>query len=629
MKILLKIIILVLTFGFLGCTEFMDAPLDGRINVADIFSYEKRTEDKLYDDFALFQTQITDQGFLYGDRMLSAYCDEAFESDYNSRVTDWYLGRTSNSYNPAEGPSWNRLFEGVRDCNLSLKYLTDPNLAINYSLEKKQGYIAQNYAMRALYYLTIIKRYGGVPILDQPTDLDYDYSSVKRASFAQCVDFIIASCDSALSATTDETTSGFQWRHTSFDKNYKLTRAVVWAVKSQAALYAASPLWENDYEGTEKYTWDRVAIITKEALDQCLAKGYKLFDKNTAFQVLGVNCYDSYFLSEPSYNDDRDRETIYCNTRLSSRTKVWYQNGLPNTKGQNSAGACPSQELIDAYEIVDPGKTTAYNILNLSNPYSDQQHLAPNITPEAIGLGYNDNSEFIYKNRDPRFYATIYYDGAPRDTILGDLVFTHTSGNCAISSSQSNNKNTKTGYYLRKYFNPKSNVDNQIDGYFRVFRLAELYMNFAEAAFWAGGGNADYKIPATQGLSSAEITDMSAREAINKIRARVEMPPITENGQSFWLRYCNERRVEFAFEEHRFFDVRRWSVKSTNMLESTDQFVTGMVIVLNESLATYTRKVVSERNCYDWKYLKFPININEALKMQQLTGEYWQNDGWN
>jgi len=629
MKIVHKIILLVLTFGFLGCTEYMDAPLDGRINVEDIFSYEKRTEDRLYDNFALFQTQIVDQGFLYGDRMLSAYCDEAFESNYNSRVTDWYLGRTNTSYNPAEGPSWDRLFEGIRECNLSLKYLTDPELEINYPLVKKQGYIAQYYAMRALYYLTLIKRYGGVPILDQPTGIDYDYSEVTRASFAQCVDFIIASCDSALNATEDVSSSGFQWRHTSYDKNYKLTRAVVWAVKSQAALYAASPLWENDYEGTEKYTWDRVAKITKEALDQCLTKGYKLFDKNTAFKVTGINCYDSFFLSEPSYNDDRDRETIYCNTRLSSRTKIWNQNGIPLTTGQNSAGACPSQELIDCYEIVNPERTIAVNILNLSNPYSDPEHLTPNITSEAVALGYKDNSETMYQNRDPRFYASIYYDGAPYENNTMDAIFTHTTGNCAITSSQANSKNTKTGYYLRKYFNPKSNVDNQVDGYFRVFRLAELYMNFAEAAFRSGGDNADVKIPATPGLSSAEVVDMSAREAVNKIRARVEMPPITENGTMFWLRYCNERRVEFAYEEHRFFDVRRWSDKNNNLLDKTDKVITAMEILKNQSSTVYTRKIVSERNTYDWKYLKFPINNNEALKMLQLTGEYWQNEGWN
>lgn len=628
MKIGHKIILFVLTIGFGGCMEFMDAPSDGRINVAEIFSYEKRTEDRLYDNFALFQTQITDQGFLYGDRMLSAYCDEAFESDYNSRVTDWYLGRTSNNYNPAEGPAWNRLFEGIRECNLSLKYLTDPKLTINYPLVKKQGYIAQNYAMRALYYLTLIKRYGGVPILSQPTGLDYDYSKVKRASFAQCVDFILASCDSALNATMDISSSGFQWRHTSYDKNYKLTRAVVWAVKSQAALYAASPLWENDYEGTQKYTWSRVAKITKEALDQCLAKGYKLFDKNTSFKTSGLNCYDSYFLSEPSYNDDRDRETIYCNTRLNSRTKVWNQNGLPVTRGQNSAGACPSQELIDAYEIVNADKTIAASILNLASPYSDQQHLLPNISAEAISLGYKDNSEFIYKNRDPRFYASIYYDGSPREASLNDAVFTHTTGNCAISGSQSNTKNTKTGYYLRKYFNPKSDIDNQVDGYFRVFRLAELYMNFAEAAFRAGNGNGDYKIAATAGLSSADVVDMSAREAVNKIRARVEMPAITENGQLFWLRYCNERRVEFAYEEHRFFDVRRWSTKLNNMLETTDRVLTGMVITKTNGSNTYARKVLSDRSCYQSKYLKFPINNNEALKMLQLTGVNWQNEGW-
>ena len=107
--------------------------------------------------------------------------------------------------------------------------------------------IAQAYALRAYCYLQLIKRWGGVPVLRESLGKDHDYSKDKRASFAQCVDFIIESCDKALAA--DEAPQRRQ-RLLSYGLP-ELSRAAIWTVKSQAALYAASPLWADDCAGTE------------------------------------------------------------------------------------------------------------------------------------------------------------------------------------------------------------------------------------------------------------------------------------------------------------------------------------------------------------------------------------------
>jgi hypothetical protein len=172
---------------------------------------------------------------------------------------------------------------------------------------------------------------------------------------------------------------------------------------------------------------------------------------------------------------------------------------------------------------------------------------------------------------------------------------------------------TRTGYYLRKYNNHRSNVDVASDGYMKLYRLGELYLNFAEAAYNAGGPD-------------VAVSGMSAREAVNKIRERAGMPelPAGMSKDAFEKRYRNERRIEMAFEEQRFFDVRRWKI-----LSATDGFVTAMKITKSEDENfTYERVKLNRRNCSDEKFLLFPIDWTEVAKMNALTGEEWQNPGW-
>ena len=118
---------------------------------------------------------------------------------------------------------------------------------------------------------------------------------------------------------------------------------------------------------------------------------------------------------------------------------------------------------------------------------------------------------------------------------------------------------------------------------------------------------------------------MSAREAVSAVRARVGMPafPLGMSKPDFEKKYRNERRVELAYEEHRFFDVRRWKI-----LDQTDKFVTGMQITKNGSTYTYTRFKFPDRNCSSNKWLMYPIPQSEVDKVIGFTGDNWQNPDW-
>ena len=627
-----------LLFAGAGCQKEMDSELDDRAgDMRSIYELLARAYEHLKSSFYVPVETGPAAGFTAGGYMMAAYCDEAQEVTQSSAVYDWYRGRVSATGMPlwwnnenSGTERWSGLFNCIFSCNEALKYLEDPSLETDYEKAQQDLMIAQAYALRAYCYLQLIKRWGGVPVLRESLGKDHDYSKDKRASFAQCVDFIIESCDKALAA--DE---ALQWRQRLLSYGLpELSRAAIWTVKSQAALYAASPLWADDCAGTEKYTWERAAEITKQALDLCTGHGLALFDAATAFpdeSATGLTPYDKFFLTSYPGSGGWDTETIYQPTNYGAQRQslVWQYAGMPIDDGQVSAGACPTQEMVDAYEVLNDDGSESTPLLDLANPYNADG--SPNISQKARDFGYVDCSDKMYLNRDPRFYATIYYDGVTVKLENSEYeVETFVGGNCGLSLSPSSRRNTCTGYYLRKFNNAQSSTSGgNKDGYIRMFRLAELYLNFAEAAYRAHG--ADWQAPATEVLEmevgddgetveklNTYGTPMSAREAVNAVRARVGMPGVADDGEAFWLRLCNERRVELAFEEHRFFDVRRWTAPGGD-LSKTDRRVTGMRIEESNGQKTYTR-FSFDRQSYTSKFLKYPVSLDEVRKMLSQTG---------
>jgi hypothetical protein len=279
--------------------------------------------------------------------------------------------------------------------------------------------------------------------------------------------------------------------------------------------------------------------------------------------------------------------------------------------------------LVDSYETID-GKP----ILDLANPYLDEKHLEPN---------YNDNNTLYdpknpYANRDPRFYASIYYNGSKRKCFwsfaeapgsfenypapMGNrtrIIATYV-GEPQTGISASVRKATRTGYFERKFLHPNSGGDNVVGGAnWKLFRLGEVILNFAEAAAEAG--------------KLAE-----AAEAVNEIRRRVGMPdlPTGLSKEELILRVRQERRVELAMEENRYFDVRRWCTP-TGDLSKTDKWITAAEITRNsDGTYTYGRRTVrsTERKCYTNKFLWVPMPLAEANRLKAITGEDWQNAGW-
>lgn len=580
------IILLLAVTGLFSCQKQLDLPTDGRITMDEVFTDYDRVRGYLNSCYGYCPAPYMDR---------ASYTDEAQDADDitpNSKYSNWYSGSvTAQSYAgiSADESPWGSLYEGIRKCNYFLANIgASKTIATD---DEKTSWVAQVHVLRALYYLQLIKRYGGVPLFDKPLPVDYDFSKDTKASFSAVVSFILKDCDTALMAPA--TRNGFPWGI--YDNQYGImSRAVAYAIRSEAVTYAASPLWS---DGT--YTWDNAKTITAEALSECLANDYRLFNE-TPDGGIAQNGYALYHFITSNDQRSRDKETIL---QAGATMQIWKYAGMPSTGGMEKAGPNPTQELVDRYEMAN-GEPPFLG-------YSDADRLQPIINPAA---GYDPKNP--YAGRDPRFYASIYYNGALRylDQPNGKKVETFVNG--AEGISLNNRKYTRTGYYLRKFNNYKSDQNNNADGAIRLFRLAELYLNFAEAAYLSVGPDA---------AVTAGNFSMSARDAVNAVRNRAGMPafPAGMNKDAFEKKYRNERSVELAFEEHRFFDVRRWKI-----LDKTDKFVTGMRITKSGSDLIYTRFKFTARGCSADRFLMYPIDQSEINKVFQLTGNNWQNPGW-
>jgi len=584
LKYISFVVLSIITFS--SCSDMLDIQKDGRVPYDKIF--EDRDQTRAY-----LNSCFTNLGYFSPSFDLSSFCDETQNAEVShstvAAFSGWYSGQSTAQWFPVpSGYIWEGLFDGIRKCNVFIQNID--NAKIIATVNEKANWKSQALTLRALYYFQLIKRYGGVPIIKEPIKVGDDLSMYRRASFNDCVTTILKDCDDALAAPT----AAFPLFNGSTNSGM-MTKAVCYAIKSEAILYAVSPLWN---DGT--YSWNDALNITKQALDSINPNpskpDYALYTKAPASSI-AQNAYAAFHIIPPDVAR-QDKETIF---QLGGRLQIWKFAGMPHMPDVISAGPNPTQDLVDAYEM----KTGQAPILG----YNDPDHLDPIINPLA---GYDPQNP--YKNRDPRFEASIYYNGSNQNlTGLAKYVQTYEGGLAGIS--QTDYRYTTTGYYVRKFNRWNSNKNNEADGVIRLYRYAELLLNYAEAAAYAVGPD----------VLVGDMT-MTARGAVNVVRARagIQAFPSGLSQEDFIAKYRNERRIEFAFEGHRYFDVRRWKI-----MKEVDKFVTGMKIIKNaNNTLTYQRFRFDDRKVIDDKYYLFPLDVIEANKCFSTTGLIWQNPGW-
>ncbi|KQN38487.1 carbohydrate-binding protein SusD [Pedobacter sp. Leaf41] len=413
--------------------------------------------------------------------------------------------------------------------------------------------------IRAFRYQDIIRNYGRAVLLgDKVTQLDDNLQD--EALFKR------ATLKESIDYATTELDAAAALLPLNNSGTWILGRATkgaALALKSRLTLYAASPLY-----GTG--TW--AAAVT------------------AAQAVISLNKYGIY---TGGYNkmflENETNEMIFERLFTTNARHVCLEiaNG-PN--GYNAwGGNTPLQNLVDDYQT---------------------------ITGKAItesGSGYDPAKP--YANRDPRFAYTVIYDGA---SYRGRTLEAFVPGGKDSKDGNSNWNTTKTGYYLKKFMNDAFPIDNPWDVAglqpWIYMRYSEILLNYAEAANEAYGPDA---IPAG--------SSMSARQAVNMVRARpdVNMPALATGLSQADMRAAvrYERRVELAFEEHRYYDVRRW--RTANTVEAKP--ATGIIVTKAGNALSYTSKVALDGKTFQDKQYWLPIPRAEILSS---GGKLEQNPGY-
>ena len=551
-----------------SCSDKMDYheyKVDGADYIKEMFS---RTGGLIT---TIYQNLDSDFGN-YSGAMLSSATDESAYSHPGNQVEDFYNGAWGPTN--AKGSIWSSCYQGISYCNLFLDEfvgLTFPDYRLDVDYLKEM-YQYNNYQWearwaRAYFYFLLVRQYGDVPLKVHNMDAA-EANNLPRTSADEIFKFIDSECE-AIKDTIIKDYNNLGNMAMSMTESGRANNLAVLALRARAALYHASPLFNPT---NDKELWHQAALRALECINACKARSMSL-----------VSDYMSLFQSD-NYKDTK--EIIFARRQNGTSTnnnfeKYNFPIGMENAGGGN----CPTQNLVDAFEMTN-GKaiTDAESGYDPQNPYANRD--------KRLSWIVAVNGE-QWPNANPK-PLELYYGGANAAPI------TYAS---------------TTGYYLKKYCNPSTVIGatgaNSFYHNWVVFRLAEMYLNLAEAMLNYTG----------DGYATADGLSMSAAAALNVVRTRAGQPNIEEglSAAAFKQKVENERFVELAFEGHRFYDVRRW--------KEAPQYLTNirkMDIRLNaDSIVTYTPAALETRQWDDKMYF-FPIPQSEIQKAGSLT----QNPGW-
>ena len=545
-----------IAFTLSSCNGFLDREEDSFIDKTATFDSYNRTKQYLTYAYTLLPDGLNR---FSREAMLASATDDAEFAIESAEIQQFNNGSWNALNNPDD--VWNRYFSGISKCctllentnhvNLDISRL-DPDKQVEYanSLKDIRMWRAEARFLRAYFHFELLKRYGPIPIVTSTLSINGNYENTPRPTMKEVVDFIAKECD--IAADTLELTP---WRNVN-DAFGRATKGAALALKSRLLLYAASPLYV-DFGDTNEANKPTDIAMWKSAADAAKA-------------VIDLNQYElasSY--ADLFKNDFQNKEYIFV--RRYAANSDFEKSNFPVSFG-GKGGTNPSQNLVDDYEMLD------------GTPFD-----------------WNDPAKAAqpFENRDARLGATILMNMAP---FKGKKVATYPEG----ADASPNPNATKTGYYLRKFLNEDVNIQTGGSSSGHVvplFRLAEIYLNYAEA------------------LNECDPTNPDIALYLNKVRNRASLPNVSALSQEQMRAVIqHERRVELAFEEHRSWDVRRWKIASSTLGAP----LMGVQIE-RKPLGGYTYMPVRvEQRVFQPKMYWYPIPQSEVLKLKQWK----QNNGW-
>lgn len=592
-QIIIVISSLALMLGATSCSDTLDITPDGRLTLDEVFANPDYAEAYLANAFVNIPNKM--HWYFWFDNLPTALSDESWSNEdvEGHGAILAYRGQGSSSenvfeteyHNQFDAQYWRKYWASIRILNVFLERI--PTAAVN-SESARSRMIADAKVLRAYYYLQLVKWYGDLPLITESLSPSASFADYRRQPAHEILAYITNDCLEAMEC------NDLPWRLTNVNEYRRMSRAIAAAIASQASLFAASKLYCHG-QNLWKWAYD----VNTKCLSALRANGYELY---TVQQTTNYNsAYGEYFAQNDNVGTNPiDRETIMSSSPRGNHP-LYYVNGTP-IQNAYVTGDVPSQELVDAYDMLQTGLP----VVDIDNPYLDPDHLEPNYVD---GSGYKPKDP--YKGRDPRFEACILHNSSK--IYVGDnqaVIKTEKGGNCEVRANS--RTYTRTGYYPYKYHHFSSCAARPAtDGRWKYFRLGEVILNCAECA-----------------AENGDVT--TAMQLVNEIRHRAGFDPSVDVKADSKERAISlvrhERRIELAFEENRFFDVRRWTSNEEDI--PMEGICTGMQIEKKGFSSTYTRFVVGTKASAAAKWHFLPIPLAEASTLEEQTGVSWQNYGW-
>ncbi len=467
-------------------------------------------------------------------------------------------------------------YQAIRDCNFFIENMKEnPNFDDAYNTQR----VSEVRFLRSWLYFQMVKRYGGVPIITyaQSMDATDEELYVHRDSEKDVYDFIINEMDTLRQALP--TIYGAS------DKG-RPTKWAAFALQSRAAIYAASIAKYGTVQldgllGFPASDVTHYAQICYDACDSIMNNGlHFLYEKHDD----PVVNYQNLFLDETTDNKEVIMSEVYDYSK--NRAHAFTLRTMPHDFSGTWGSMYYLYDFIERFEYADgsPGNTIS--------------------RAQLTAAGAEWTPEELYGNRDPRFRATVFYPESPwqgskayfhSSTIRGGVTYTSGFAEDGWPYKASNRNTTKTGFMVRKRCNesmilPTDVYTDQTD--YIVFRLGEIYLNKAEAAYYLN------------------VPD-EALNLINTLRARADMPPKTEFTEAMLQ---NERLVELSWENHSYWDIRRWRI-ARQLLDGVR--TKGLVFTYNYDTKKYKIAIINAEGVartFQDRHYYLPLGVSRVAE---------------
>lgn len=539
----------------------------------------------------------------------------------------------------ASGRGQGGLFQGIRACN---ELIENINQVVDMTQDEKIQWKSEAMFLKAYYHYLLLTHYGPIPIVDVNLPISSDTESVKvnREPVDEVFNYIFSTIDTAI--------KGLPERVSNKNELGRIDKVIALSLKSRVALFYASPMFNGnsefyggfvDQDGVhyfnqiyDKSRWEFAAEVTEQAIEACLANGISLYNFNAEPPT-----FDSYFYYNnqtiPTMYDLRYAITEPWNSEL-----VW-GNSMPvggsNSWWQIQAGALmksPTSSSVEAaWQWIAPTMRMAelYYTRNglpidedLNFDYENRFETSTASTLDPLNLVTIQNGQRTAKlnmGREARFYANLAFDRGYNRT-WGQRWFLRMRKGETHGRIANSNDYLTTGYGLKKLVHPDSEgdgYDKLIDYPWPMIRLAELYLNHAEALNEANGPTPEVysalnEVRQRAGVPDVEVvwSDATKAKTVNKHTTLSGMREIIQT----------ERMIELSFEGHRYYDLRRWLLADQHF----NAPVMGWSVDETNEDDYYQVQDVGQRSFNKNRDYLHPISTDELARNSNLI----QNPGW-